>query len=289
MLSLSQADDRVVGGLEYATALFERSTVKRYAEYLRMLLRGMAGDEHLAIRRIPVLPEVERKQVVHGWNRTAEDFPADRCVHELFEEQVTQAADRVAVVFEDSSLSYGELNRRANRLAHVLRGRGVGPESRVGVCMERSLEMLIALLGTMKAGAAYVPIDPTYPAGRLRLILEDSRPRVLLVNGTLSVPTETPVIDLSKVMDSSEEWSSNLSTGALGLTCEHLAYLIYTSGSTGLPKGVAVPHRGLCNLFTWMIRSFGLTSRDAVLHFAPFTFDASVRDFFWPLLTGARR
>ena len=102
------------------------------------------------------------------------------------------------------------------------------------------------------------------------------------------MPTETPVIDLSKVMDWSEEWSSNLSTGALGLTCEHLAYLIYTSGSTGLPKGVAVPHRGLCNLFTWMIRSFGLTSRDAVLHFAPFTFDASVRDFFWPLLTGAR-
>ena len=180
LLFLRETDEQIVGVLVYARALFERTTVERYLGYLRTLLEGMVADERQAIDRLPLLPEAERCQLLYEWNATEAEYPRERCVHELFEEQVEKTPDAVAVVYEDATLSYGELNRRANQLAHYLRELGVGPDQRVAICMERSLEMVVGLLGVLKAGGAYVPLDPAYPVERLRYMLDDSAPVALL-------------------------------------------------------------------------------------------------------------
>ena len=199
-----------------------------------------------------MLPEEERQQVLYGWNDTGEEYPREKCIQELFEEQVEKSPEATAVVFEEASLSYGELNRRANRLAHHLRERGVKPDDRVAICVERSFEMVVGLLGVLKAGGAYVPLDPGYPAERLQYMLEDSGPVVLLTQGHLKtlfreIGKSLPVMDVNESAGWSHQPDSNPASADIGLTSQHLAYVIYTSGSTGAPKGVMVSDSGVVN------------------------------------------
>ncbi|MGH8656871.1 MAG: non-ribosomal peptide synthetase, partial [Gammaproteobacteria bacterium] len=292
LLFLRDAGERIVGGLVYARALFERATVERYLGYLRRLLEGMVADERQAIDRLPLLPEGECQQVLYEWNATEAEYPRERCVHELFEAQVAKTPDAVAVVYEEASLSYGELNRRANQLAHYLRELGVGPDERVAICAERSLEMVVGLLGVLKAGGAYVPLDPAYPVERLRYMVADSAPVVLLTQAHLQelvsgLGQDLPAINLD---EGAELWQSSATPepAGVGLSPEHLAYVIYTSGSTGTPKGVMVQHGSVVNRLEWMKRVYGLNEHDAVLQKTPFSFDVSVWEFFCPLLSGMR-
>jgi amino acid adenylation domain-containing protein len=288
-LSLRETDGRITGSLEYATALFDRATVERYAGYLHATLREMAADEHRAVRALPMLPPAERRTLLEEWNATAADFPAATCIHRMFEAQVARTPGADAVAFRGVTLTYAELNARANRLAHHLRSLGVRPDTRVAICAERGLEMMVGLLAILKAGGAYVPLDPAYPADRLRWMLEDSAPAVLLMDGRPSAALagiDIPTVDLR----SSRAWAECPAADPepAGQTSDHLAYVIYTSGSTGRPKGVMNTHRGVANLLSWMQREWGLTGGDAVLQMTSFGFDASVCELFWALTAGAR-
>jgi amino acid adenylation domain-containing protein len=232
------------------------------------------------------------------WNATAVDYPDDLCVHQLFEQQVEHDPNAVAVVHADRSLSYGELNARSNRLAHHLRGSGVGPDVLVAICVERSLEMVVGLLAILKAGGAYVPLDPSYPAERLAFMMRDSAPAVILSHAPARAALEAAVAGLAQrpsILDletDAHQWAeqpgTNLDPAAAGLMPCHLAYVIYTSGSTGTPKGVMTEHRALVNRLKWMQDAYGLTRRDTVLQKTPFSFDVSVWEFFWPLGSGAK-
>ena len=216
---------------------------------LEALVEALETSPARAVRTLEVLPAAERHRLLYEWNDTEVEYPSDKCVHELFEEQAEKTPEAVAVVYEDEQLSYGELNRRANQLAHYLRELGVKPDDRVALCLERSLEMVVALLAVLKAGGAYVPLDPDYPPERLRFMLEDSQPVVLLTQSHLrelfnQLEDALPVLDLDDSTPWQQQPESNPDPAAIGLTPSHLAYVIYTSGSTGLPKGVCVMHRG---------------------------------------------
>ncbi|BGE86247.1 hypothetical protein Ms3S1_26830 [Methylosinus sp. 3S-1] len=262
--------------------------------YLQTALEGLVTALETApgtpVLTIDVLSEAERHRLLVDWNDTAAAYPQDRCIHQLFEAQASETPDAVAVAFEEQSLTYAQLNARANRLAHHLRRLGVGPETLVGLCVERSLEMIVGLLGIMKAGGAYLPLDPDYPADRLAFMLADARPLLILTQerlrqrlpkdaATLSLDVEA---DWPSIAESREDNPENLAHP------QNLAYVIYTSGSTGKPKGVGVAHDGLVNRIDWMQKHYRLTDDDVVLQKTPFSFDVSVWEFFWPLLTGAR-
>ncbi|HEX2092531.1 MAG TPA: amino acid adenylation domain-containing protein, partial [Longimicrobiaceae bacterium] len=278
------------GWLEYATDLFDEGTARRMASHLARVLEQVAARPEARLSQLELLSETERALVLEEWNRTAAEYPADRCIHELFEAQVERTPDAEAVAFEGERLTYAELNDRANRLAHHLRERGVGPDARVAVCAGRGLEMVVGLLGVLKAGGAYVPLDPSYPAERLRYVLHDSAPAAVLTQRSLDgvealfAGVEAPVIDLEGA-----EWADRPATdperGAL--TPAHLAYVIYTSGSTGRPKGVAVPHRGVVNLLESMRETVGMKPADRLLAVTTYAFDISVLEIFLPLLHGA--
>ena len=291
-LELMESGGCIGGSLQYATSLFERETVQRYVTYLARLFSEMVVGEDEDITQIAVMPPAERHQVLVEWNATDRAYPSDRCVHELFEEQVARTPDAVAVVHEAVQVSYSELNARANRLAHYLRSLGVGPESRVALCLERSVEMVVSILAVLKAGGAYVPLDPTYPPARLVSMLEDSAPSVVLTHGAVEpnvraiLARDAAVIEV----DQPERWSAGSSANPTpgDLTPANLAYIIYTSGSTGRPKGVMTEHRALNNRLFWMQRVFELAHDDVVLQKTPFSFDVSVWEFFWPLLQGAK-
>ncbi len=242
-LSLREAGKHIVGGLEYATALFERRTMERYLGYFRSLLKGMVADDAQEVDGLLLMAEEERRRVLYEWNETGVEYPDNKCIHELFEEQVKKTPKAEAVVFGDASLSYEELNRRANRLAHYLRELGVKPDERVAICVERGLEMVVGLLGILKAGGAYVPLDPEYPVERLRYMLEDSGPVALLTQGRLEglftgLQDGLPIIDLAAAAPPwNNQPETNPRNAGIGLTSGNLAYVIYTSGSTGVPKG----------------------------------------------------
>jgi amino acid adenylation domain-containing protein len=261
---------------------------------LASLVEALETSPAAAVCALDVLPASERHRVLYEWNDTRVVFPADKCVHQLFEQQVEKTPDAVAVVFEESELSYAELNARANRLAHYLRELGVRPDDRVAMCVERSFDMIVALLAVLKAGGAYVPLDPAYPAERLRFMLEDSAPAALLTQSHLEylfsgLSDILPIYNLDVPEPLwKERPDTNPDPRSIGLTSNHLAYIIYTSGSTGTPKGVMVQHKGLCNRLDWMQSAYELNSHDAVLQKTPFSFDVSVWEFFWPLLTGTR-
>lgn len=292
-LSLWESGDAIAGRLEYATSLFERESVERYTTYFRNLLSAITADDRRCIDCLRMLPESERKQLVYDWNGPRADFPGDLCVHELFEQQALKTPDAIALVYQDGHITYAGLNARANRLAHYLRELGVRPDSKVAICAERGLELVVALLGVLKAGGAYVPLDPEYPAERLQFMLENSEPVALLTQAHLQTlfprAGRLPILDLT---DANAPWhtrsSAHSSPGSSGLSPADLAYVIYTSGSTGQPKGVAIEHRGLLNRLAWAQSVYGLTREDAVLQKTPASFDVSVWEFFWPLLTGAR-
>ncbi|MFL5539647.1 MAG: amino acid adenylation domain-containing protein, partial [Longimicrobiaceae bacterium] len=294
-LGLWEADGRILGNVKYATALFERATVERHLAYLRRVLEAFVADDLQGVDALPLLPEAERRLVLEEWNRTADEYPAGQCLHELFERQVERAPGATAVVFGDETLSYAELNARANRLAHDLRSRGVGPEVRVALCVERGPGMVAAVLAVLKAGGAYVPLDPAYPRDRLAYMLADSAPAVVLTQGAVAQALAgvlgglgggVPVLELDAAAPA---WASQRETNPArgGLAPEHPAYVIYTSGSTGRPKGVLVPHRGLCNVAAAQQRAFGVGPDDRVLQFASLSFDAAAFELVMALASGA--
>ena len=270
-LALQEAGNTIRGNVTYATSLFEASTVERYVGYLRNVLEAMVADDSQTVDCIPLLPAAERQQVLYEWNDTRVEYPSDRCVHQLFEQQTEQSPEAVAVVFEEEQLRYGELNRRANQLAHHLRELGVGPDDRVAICVERSFEMIVGLLAVLKAGGAYVPLDPAYPADRLRFMLEDSAPKVLLTQSGLrtllpELPENLAALELdSDIAVWTQCSSANPDAAEIGLTPRHLAYVIYTSGSTGLPKGVMIEHRNLTNYLTWASKHYAYKARGRCL------------------------
>src|SRR5579864_4352276 len=291
-LLLQEKGHQIVGELEYATALYERSTIERYLGYFRRLLGAMVADDGQKVDRLPMLGQEERQQLLYEWNATEAEYPREKCVHELFEEQVERTPNAIAIVYQEQALTYGELNRRANRLAHYLRDLGVGPDKRVAICVERGLEMIVGLLAVLKAGGAYVPLDPAYPAERLRYMVEDSGPEVLLTQGHLreqmrGVKRELAVIDMS---DPGAAWQECPETNPekTGLTAEHLAYVIYTSGSTGTPKGVMVGHRGLTNFLWSMRRELGIEADDVLLSTTRLSFDIAALELYLPLTIGAQ-
>ncbi|HYW09022.1 MAG TPA: amino acid adenylation domain-containing protein [Longimicrobium sp.] len=289
-LSLQEAGGRIAGGITYATALFNRATVERYVGYFVRVLEQMVADDTRAVAGLTLLAPDERTQVLEGWNDTAAAYPGERPVHELFAARAAGAPHAVAVVGDDETLTYGELNARANRLAHHLRGMGVGPETRVAICVERGAEMMVGMMGVLKAGGAYVPLDPSHPADRLRFVLDDSAPVAVLTQRALRghalfAGAEVPVLFLD-----APSWNGEPATdpAAFGLAPEHPAYVMYTSGSTGRPKGVVVPHGGVVNLL-WSIRAtVGMDQADRVLAVTTYAFDISVLELFLPLVCGAR-
>jgi amino acid adenylation domain-containing protein/FkbM family methyltransferase len=267
--------------LQYDSNLFEAEGVRRLAGELETLLKSIADEPTGRLARLPLLGEQERRQVVVEWNQTAHDYPQDVCLAELFEAQARRTPDNLAVAFEEQRLSFGELNRRANQLARLLQEAGVGAETPVGLLMERSTQMLVALLAVLKAGGAYVPIDPAYPAERLSYIIEDTGMPVLLTESRLK--EKLPAYGGRVVcLDSDAEAISTQSeeNPRRNTTPENLAYLIYTSGSTGRPKGVMVRQRSVVNLLDALRRGVYAEHDESPLKFsvnAPLVFDASVK------------
>ncbi len=290
---LSETPHGLTGVVEYATDLFDAETISRLVGHFQTLLEGIVARPEAHLSELSLLTESEHRQLVVEWNNTAAPFPEDKCIHELFEAQVAATPQAVAVIYEDSQLSYAELNAQANRLAHHLRELGVRPDTLVAICVERSLNMVVGLLAILKAGGAYVPLDPTYPKERLAFMLEDSAPVALLTQGRLEnlfvdMAKDLPVIDLdtdgSRWADQSD---ANPDRHSEGLTPRHLAYVIYTSGSTGQPKGVMIEHKSLCNLITDVKSRYKITPEDRILQFAAIAFDMSIQDIFGALMLGA--
>jgi len=296
-LPMWEAETGLKGELEYNTNLFDKATITRMIEHFRILLEGIAANPEQHIAELPLLTETERKQLLVEWNDTQVEYPFDKCLHQLIEDQVERTPDAVAVVFpsigseydEDRQLTYRELNERANQLAHHLQSLGVGPEVLIGICVERSLEMIVGLLGIVKAGGAYVPLGPEYPKERLTFMLEDSQVSVLLTQQKFvnELPKQKAhVLCLDANWDTiAQERAEN---PASSVNADNLIYVIYTSGSTGKPKGAINIHRALVNRLLWMQDAYRLTPQDRVLQKTPFSFDVSGWEFFWPLLTGAR-
>jgi amino acid adenylation domain-containing protein len=295
-LAVSKPESGIVGGLEYATALFDRETIERWAGYLRQALSQMAADAGRAVSNLPLMSAEERHRLLVEWNATEADYPKDVCVHELFAARVAQAPDATAVICEDGSLSFGELNAQADRLAGRLRSLGVGPDVLVAICVERSPEMIVGLLGILKAGGAYVPLDPSYPVERLRFMLDDAAPAVVLchcptraalhqaLTGAALAPA---ILDVAADIDQgADQPPDDLSPRALGLTSSHLAYVIYTSGSTGRPKGVCVEHRNVVNYLHWAVRAYRIGEGVGAPVNTPLGFDATVTSLWGPLVSG---
>jgi amino acid adenylation domain-containing protein len=275
--------------LEYNTDLFEAATITRMLGHWQNLLENIVANPQARLSELPLLTAAERHQIIKAWNDTEADYPQDLCIHQWFEAQVERTPDTVAVVFEAQQLTYQELNQRANQLAHYLQQVGVKPERLVGICMERSLEMVVGLLGILKAGGAYVPLDPAYPPERLAFMLADAQVPVLLTQERL-MPALPPHQAQTVCLDTHWQALANQrqDNPVNGTTPETLAYVIYTSGSTGKPKGVMNTHLGLSNRLLWMQDAYQLTAADCVLQKTPFSFDVSVWEFFWPLMTGTR-
>ncbi|MCW2882567.1 MAG: non-ribosomal peptide synthetase [Sphaerisporangium sp.] len=273
--------------LTYNTDLFSPDTAGRMATHLTMLLKGVAARPEARLAEIGILGEDELARVTAGFNATDAPFPDGSTLHGLVEEQIARTPDRTAVTFEGTSLTYAELGERADRIALRLRSLGAGPGVTVAICAERSPELVAGLLGVLKAGAAYVPLDPEYPADRLAFMLADSGAEIVLTQRRLRDTLPEALRDARLLcLDDPAEWPPGSPSGA-GDPLD-VAYMIYTSGSTGRPKGVPNSHRGIVNRLDWMQKRFGLGEDDTVLQKTPASFDVSVWEFFWPLLAGAR-
>jgi amino acid adenylation domain-containing protein len=275
--------------LEYNTDLFDAGTIVRLLGHFRTLLEGIVTDPDRRLSELPLLTEPERYQALVEWNATAAELPRETTVHGLFEAQVARTPDATAVTFEGEALSYRELDRRANRLARHLQARGIGPEVPVGLCVERSPEMLVALLAILKAGGAYLPLDPTYPRERLELMLADAAVPLLVTRRelleTLPIGTAAAVCVDAEGGRLSPESAGPVDSGVTG---EQLAYVIYTSGTTGRPKGVQITHRAAVNLLASLARVPGLGPQDTMFAVSTLTFDVATFELLLPLIVGAR-
>jgi amino acid adenylation domain-containing protein len=301
-LSLAEEDCQLTGSFEYSTDLFDRDRIERMAGNFQTLLEAIVKNPDQSIATLPILTEAERHQILVEWNNTAADYPKDKCIQYLFEEQVERTPDAVALEFEEKQITYGDLNERANRLAHYLTTLGVGPEKLVGIFIERSVDMVVGLLGIVKAGGAYVPLDPTYPDERLRFMLRDSNVSVLVTHVTLvedrgwsmkdgdlrsSIPNSRfQVVYLDRDLSLIEQQSNENPTTRIQQ--QNLAYVIYTSGSTGQPKGVQIQHSSLINCLSSIGKQINFTPRDVWLSITTISFDIAALELYLPLITGAK-
>ena len=293
-LSLTIADREGThrASLNYNTELFDASTIERMVGHFQTLLEGIVANPDQPVGELPLLTEAEKHQLLVEWIDTKTDYPKDKCIHELFEAQVEKSPDAIAVVFEDQQVTYLELNSRANQLAHYLQKLGVGPEMLVGLCLERSIDMIVALLAILKAGGAYVPLDPSYPKDRLDFMLQDSNTSVILTHKPLA--SMLPAANARIIFLDEEDWRAmtpGLADRA-NLTAQispnQAAYVIYTSGSTGTPKGTLVTHYNVVRLFQATEAWFGFNSNDSWTLFHSYAFDFSVWEIWGALLHGGK-
>ncbi|KGW80573.1 amino acid adenylation domain-containing protein [Burkholderia pseudomallei] len=295
VLSMQERNGDIVGHLNYATALFDEQTARRYARYWRRLLEGMtAGSANVSVARLPLLDEAEREQVVHEWNATERVYPIRQCIHQLFEAQAARTPNAIAIAIGDERVTYAALNASANRLARHLRALGVVADTRVAVCIERGAPMVIALLAIWKAGGAYVPLDPAYPRERIAYMLRDSAPIAVLTSRASRdlvashLPDRAPLVVIDAAACPWDALSGDdLDPNDIELNATHLCYVIYTSGSTGQPKGVMIEHRNLVNYTLDAIRWFGLGPGETVLQQNSLNFDLSLEEIVPALSSGA--
>jgi len=288
-LELDDRPEGLIGRFEYNTDLFDAATIDRMVGHWQTLLEAISTCPALCVGELPILTGAERQQLLVEWNATDQAYQRDFCIHRLIEEQVECTPDSVAVVYEDEQITYFELNARANRLAHYLRQMGVGPDVLVGLCVERSVEMVVGLLGILKAGGAYVPLDPTFPSERLAFMLEDYQASLLLTQQRLlgQLSSNTARVVCLDAHDGTLEQQNDANPASLA-TSENLAYVIYTSGSTGRPKGVQIPHRAVVNFLKSMQKEPGLTAEDTLLSVTTLSFDIAALELYLPLMVGAR-
>jgi amino acid adenylation domain-containing protein len=285
-------DESISGALRYDTDLFDAPTISRMLGHFQTLLQSITANPDQSVALLPILTETERQLMLVEWNDTEKEYPRDRCVHELFERQAELTPDAVALKFEERRVTYRELNRRSNQLAHYLRTLGVGPEVLVGLCVERSPDMVVGILGILKAGGAYVPLDPAYPMERLAFMLEDARVGVLLTERRLVERVAVHPLAQKRVVCLDADWEpiaeESERNPESGVSPNNLAYVIYTSGSTGRPKGAMVRHRGLVNYLTWCNLAYPVVDGQGSVVHSPIAFDLTVTSLFAPLLRGRR-
>jgi len=288
-LFLKPTNNGLEGIWSYTTDLFNVDTIERMNDHFQTLLAGIVANPEQSIAELPLLTAKEKHQLLVEWNTTEIDYPKDKCIHQVVAEQAERTPEKIAVIFEGQTITYRELNKRANQLANHLQKIGVLPDSLVGICVERSLEMIVGLLGVLKAGAAYVPIDPKFPTDRVDYMLENAQSKVLLTQQRLvkNLPTQGASVicldaDWHEIAQASQE------TPISSVTPENIAYVIYTSGSTGKPKGVQVLHRGVVNFLYSMAQQPGIHSEDILLSITTLSFDIAVLELFLPLTVGAQ-
>lgn len=288
-MTITEANDQLAGALHFNTDLFDQSTMSRLIDHFRVLLEALVAHPNQVVTALPLLTDVESQQILVDWNATQTSYPHQACIHDLFEEQAQRTPKAPAVIFEDQQLTYRELDQRANQLARYLRTRGVGPHTQVGVCVERSFDLMVALLGILKTGAAYVPLDPSYPQERLMFMLEDAQVIALVTQQNL---VHSLALDVAQVIQIDVDWPAIAEelheSLPRNITSEALAYMIYTSGSTGTPKGVMISHRNVVNFFSGMDERIGCTANDTLLAVTSISFDISVLELFWTLTRGAK-
>jgi natural product biosynthesis luciferase-like monooxygenase protein len=286
-LVLAEVNGGLSASLQYNTDLFDAATIARAVNHFQTLLKGIIFMPERLISTLPILTDAESRCLLLEWNNTAVDYPADVCIHHLFEALAKADPDRVAAVYENEQLSFQELNRRANQLARHIQELGVGPQTLVGICLERSLDIFVGLLATLKAGGAYVPLDPAYPKDRLEYVIEDSRMPVIVTERRLA--SRLPRIAARLVLLDSDAFSEEGECDPRSaVVSENVAYVIYTSGSTGKPKGVMVSHGSVVNFFCGMDERIGCDDADVLLALTSISFDISVLEIFWAMLRGAK-
>ena len=286
-LTFSETGDSLAGLIEYSTDLFEAETIRAMCRHYVTLLEAMAGAPDRRLSALPMLTAEDRSRLLGEWNATAMDYPKQLCLHQLLAEQAQRAPEQVAAVCGEASISYGELDRRSNRLAQHLRALGAGPDVLIGLLVERSLEMVVGLLGILKAGSAYVPLDPAFPANRLAYMIENSRLSILVTHRGLeeALAVRPPAVVR---MDSDAERIAGCAAElpeVAGMSPERLAYVLYTSGSTGRPKGVEVPHSAIVNFLCSMRREPGFSADDTLLAVTTLSFDIAALELYLPLLS----
>ncbi|KAG0016980.1 hypothetical protein BGZ80_008719 [Entomortierella chlamydospora] len=287
-LDLYEENGEIVGNLSFSTALFNQSTMERYMGYLRCMLQAMCDNVNQTIDSVDIISSEERTLLLQTWNAVEQEYPTHETMHQLFERQVECTPEVTALVYEEDALSYKELNERANRLAHYLVELGVKPDSRVAICVKRSLAMVVGTMAILKAGGAFVPLDPSFASERLQTILSDAAPTVLLADAAGIEALRQADTSMMTIVDPNKNLSHPTTNVSVpGLTSRHLAYIIYTSGSTGKPKGVMLEHRGLANLAQTHTKFCGILEHTRLMQFASFSFDASVWDIMLPLSSGA--
>jgi amino acid adenylation domain-containing protein len=287
-VSVAVINDSIASTWEFSTDLFNKETIRRMEQHFQIILNQIVSDPKQLVNEFTLLSNEEIYKVTVEWNNTESDHDLKQPLHHLFERQVEKTPNLVAVLDKNKSLSYKNFNKLANQLAHHLRRLGVGPETVVAIYMERSIEMVVALYAVLKAGGAYLPIDPHYPKKHTDWVIEDSHPTVILTQAAQSSSLDYVHCPIVIVQPNGEGFDDMPSDNPrVEIDPENMAYIIYTSGSTGKPKGVIIPHCGICNRILWMQEEYKLSSEDRVLQKTPYTFDVSVWEFFWPMMVGA--